>query len=60
MKEIVAVARRRKILKQVEKADPQTGECWQLLRVLGKGEKIPETHLKNGDSYVLTTKGRWS
>lgn len=30
--DIVVEARRRKILKQVENADPGTGNCWQLLR----------------------------
>lgn len=29
-------ARTRKVLKQVESADPVTGNCWQLLRALGR------------------------
>lgn len=32
VKKIVSDARRRNILNQVDKADPQTAECWQLLR----------------------------
>lgn len=58
VKGIASEARRRIILKQVEKADPQTGECWQLLRALGKGVRIPATSLKDGDSFIFDDKGK--
>lgn len=56
MKDIVVEAKRRRILKQVESTDPVIGDCWQLLRALGRGGDYPNAPLRDWDRFVFDEK----
>lgn len=56
VREAIIEARRRNILEKVEKSNRETGNCWDLLRALGRGGPPRDAPLKEGDRFIFNSK----
>lgn len=56
VKNLVLEARRRQILNQVEEANQETGNCWQVLRALGRGGRPTDAPIRDNGRFVFADK----